>query len=132
GYEGLRLRKGLTRLTTVPTSKMHLGDFSELSTPIVDPTTKTPFPGNMIPNQDFNTLGAKLLSFYPLPNLPGLTANFVDTAKQTRNENLYNIRTDINFSNHDTVFSRFSTESVDGIDPFGGIALFSSQPFLSG
>lgn len=132
GYEGFRRRKGLTRLTTVPTARMHDGDFSELSQSIRDPSTGTPFPGNVIPPGQFNSVGKTLLDLYPLPNRPGLTANFVVNGKQFRDEDLFNVRFDANLSRNDTLFVRFSTEDVDQLDPFAGIAVISSQPFLSG
>src|SRR6267378_6823433 len=36
-YEGYRLSQGIPTVVTVPTMKMRMGDFSELSTPIYDP-----------------------------------------------------------------------------------------------
>ena len=50
-YEGYRSTQGVTNLITVPTARMRTGDFSELSTPIFDPTTpvRTAFAGNQIP-----------------------------------------------------------------------------------
>ena len=43
---------------------------------IYDPTTKAPFPGNIIPSSRFDTTSKKLLQFYPVANLPGLSSNF--------------------------------------------------------
>lgn len=132
GYEGFRRRKGLTRLTTVPTVRMHAGDFSELSGSIVDPLTGMPFPGNVIPSNRFSSVGRVLLDLYPLPNTPGLTANFIVNGKQVRDEDLFNVRVDANLSRDATLFARFTMEQVDQVEPFGGISVISSQPFLPG
>src|SRR5216683_1336245 len=45
-WEGLRERKSLTRTGTLPNAAERAGDFSSLATPVVDPFTKQPFPGN--------------------------------------------------------------------------------------
>src|SRR5499433_2302965 len=99
GYEGFRLRRGNTTLTTVPTLEQRRGDFSRnlttqslgtdaLGRPIFrgaiyDPrTTRTvdgrivrdPFPGNIITPDQFDPVAAKALAlpgFYPLPNTAG-------------------------------------------------------------
>ncbi|HYR86049.1 MAG TPA: carboxypeptidase regulatory-like domain-containing protein [Terriglobia bacterium] len=99
GYEGFRLRRGNTTLTTVPTEAQRGGDFSRnlttqqlgtdaLGRPIFrgalyDPrTTRTvnnrivrdPFPGNVIPPARFDAVAARglgLAGFYPLPNTAG-------------------------------------------------------------
>jgi Carboxypeptidase regulatory-like domain/TonB-dependent Receptor Plug Domain len=99
GYEGFRLRRGNTTLTTVPTQEQRRGDFSRnlttqslgtdaLGRPIFrgaiyDPrTTRTvdgrivrdPFPGNIITTDQFDPVAAKALAlpgFYPLPNTAG-------------------------------------------------------------
>jgi hypothetical protein len=59
---------------TTPTAIERQGDFSQsynangtLIT-IKDPTTGTPYPGNKIPQTQFNALGLSILNFYPLPN----------------------------------------------------------------
>jgi hypothetical protein len=48
-YEGTRRRQSVTTTTLVPTLKERAGDFSGLPATIVDPFTKIPFPGNVIP-----------------------------------------------------------------------------------
>jgi hypothetical protein len=59
---------------TMPTALERAGDFSQsynnagqLIT-IKDPTTGAAFPGNKIPQSQFNALGLAILKFYPLPN----------------------------------------------------------------
>ena len=56
-------------LLNVPTDQMRGGDFSALGTHIIDPTTGSPFPGNIIPTNRLNTSAQKYLQlFYPQSN----------------------------------------------------------------
>lgn len=77
---------GGTGLFTVPTLKQRNGDFSELlavgsNYQIYDPysakqtadghITRSPVPGNIIPQDKLNPVARNLLNLYPTPNLPG-------------------------------------------------------------
>ena len=68
---------GLSQLATVPTAAERGGDLSALGTPVVDPYTQAPFPGNRIPASSIDPLAAKILAMYPLPNLPGAVGNYL-------------------------------------------------------
>ncbi len=78
--EFIRWRESVTMSSTVPTSAMDQGDFSQLLQPtnpffgkatiVNDPTTGQPFPNNVIPKSRFSPNGVALLSAYPLPT-PG-------------------------------------------------------------
>ena len=59
-YEGTRIRQGRTFNTIVPSEAFRRGDFSSLSTPIRDPLTGDPFPGNVIPPNRINPATALL------------------------------------------------------------------------
>jgi hypothetical protein len=85
-------------ILTVPTAAMRSGDFSEWPYPIYDPNTTQPnpnfnpsqptgasnepylrqqFPGNVIPPSAMaGSLAQNWLKYVPLPNRPGLTANY--------------------------------------------------------
>ncbi|MDE3164369.1 MAG: TonB-dependent receptor, partial [Acidobacteriota bacterium] len=63
-----------TRFQTTPSALERRGDFSQsfntngtLIT-LRDPLTKTPFPGNVIPQSRIDPTGSAILDFYPLPN----------------------------------------------------------------
>lgn len=131
-WEALRRTKGLSKLQTVPTIRERAGDFSELSKPIIDPLTGKPFDGNIIPPERFNPVGVALLDLFPLPNLPGLTRNFVNNAKEIRDEDLFSTRVDVNLSDKDILFGRFSFEDVSGLEPFTGAKIFTNADFLPG
>lgn len=76
--EWTKYRRDDTALRVVPSVKMKGGDFSELLTAsswfnspqiIKDPTTGTPFAGNIIPKARQSVNGMALLAVYPSPNL---------------------------------------------------------------
>ena len=84
-YEGSRRRDGSVRTLTVPSVLQRAGDFSRTFNvrgalvPIYDPATgrtegsrtvRDPFPGNRIPADRFDPVGARLITFYPVPNRP--------------------------------------------------------------
>ena len=59
----------------VPPAALRTGDFSSIATPIVDPATGQPFPGNRIPTNRIAGYASKFLSGYvPAPNAndPGI------------------------------------------------------------
>lgn len=77
-YEGFRRNFSNTFLVTVPTAAQRNGVFNAT---ITDPRTGQPFPGNTIPRDRWDPLGAKLLELFPAPNQPGRAASggrFVD------------------------------------------------------
>jgi carboxypeptidase family protein len=118
-YEGYRLKQGVPTVITVPTVKMRAGDFSELSTPIYDPTTavRAAFPGNMIPTGRFDPIAVKMMQLYPLPTSPGLSNNFAYTNQRTQNNHATDVRIDHRFSNSDSVFTRYSYNKTDTVTP---------------
>ena len=62
---------------TMPTALERAGDFSKTVTttgvqvPIFDPTTQTPFPGNIIPANRISPQGQAMLNLFPLPDPAG-------------------------------------------------------------
>ena len=76
-YEGTRRRQAVTTTALVPTLKERAGDFSGVSAVIVDPFTKIPFPGNVIPAEKINRVGAALANLYPAPNNADSARNYI-------------------------------------------------------
>ena len=114
-YEGkLDTTTSVLRLS-VPTAAERTGDFSALSTPVIDPYTGRQAVGddgtlNKLPSAELDPYGLKLVSYYPLPNVAGaapnnnnFTAN--DPAPQVVND--YVLRIDHVFREKDTVYGRF-------------------------
>jgi trimeric autotransporter adhesin len=80
GWSGTRGGTPFDALSTVPTAAERRGDFSALTTPIYNPSTGQQFQFNGQPNvidPALITQQAKaLLTYIPLPNVPGTTQNF--------------------------------------------------------
>ena len=88
----------------------------------VDPVTglianRTGYIRDPIPNNNlaalgsFNALGAKLLSYYPMPTKSGLTNNFSAAASAPAESNEYSIRIDQNVGSMDHLYGRYSYKS---------------------
>ena len=64
---------------TVPLAAWRSGDFSGLTTPVIDPLTGRPFLNNQIPSNRLNPTSVAIQNrFYPLPNF-GNTSVFADS-----------------------------------------------------
>ena len=107
--------------TTVPTTKMRAGDFSELlstAKPITikDPLTGAPFPDNVIPASRQNATSLKILQqFLPGPNLgaPGALANnygfLFPYPTDLFTWNSYEYRADHKLTEKNTIWARLLT-----------------------
>ncbi len=93
-YEWLKQRASSQSVYSVPTPAMFQGNFSQLGTIIYDPTTKTPFPGNIIPASQISPISQKLLQFYDPSTLPGLTNNYVQNSASPLNRDGFVLRMD--------------------------------------
>ena len=129
-YEGQRTRKSLTQTFSVPTQAMRAGNFSGLAA-IYDPASvagggRQPFSGNQIPPQYLDPVAVALLAKIPLPNLPGLAQNLLDTENQRIDQNQYCARVDHQFTERDTVYLRASLFDAREFDPFGSGVLQES------
>lgn len=116
-YEASRIRESRTVNNTIPTLFMRAGDFSELlaGNRIYDPATysaatgdRSVFPGNVIPKSRQDPIGARLASFYPVPNKPGLTRNFLYNPPDKTDRDHYDIKIDHTFSSNDGIYGRYS------------------------
>jgi hypothetical protein len=152
-YEGLRRRQGTVLTGTVPTlAERNSGftDFSDLlnnvgSTrtdalgrtfvggTIFDPATtravgtnfvRDPFPGNILPAGRLDANAIALLNLFPLPTSGGVTQNFASSPKLKEDRNAFDARMDINFSQNNQLFFRFSYVDDPQLIPaiFGGVA----------
>ena len=105
-YEGTRLRRAQTFLNPVPSAAMRRGDFSELRTPVLDPLTRAPFPGNIIPADRLSKESAYFLPFYPLANTAAGAFNFAPGRSNTTDK--FDLRADHRFSDVDALSSSYS------------------------
>lgn len=113
-YERLKIDRTGVATATVPEVDFRTGDFSRLSSSIIDPLTGRPFPGNVIPSDRINPVSALILSRYiPVPN-EGLATNRY-SIDATEASNQLDARLDHHFSAGHTVFARFSWKELEKI-----------------
>jgi hypothetical protein len=145
-YEGTRWRRGAVFTTTVPTAAERDGDFSnDLTTTgalvkIYDPITtqanpnqkgayiRQQFADNVIPASRINPVAARIVSYYPLPNLTGTPVpginNYVSNAGTAVNKDQYTFRIDHQITDLQRIFGRGSFDNTDLCQPnyFGNVA----------
>lgn len=123
-WEGFRLRRGGTAITTFPIEAQRNGDFSQQSRTIYDPFTgrldaqgniiRDPFPGNRIPADRISpAIKVFLDTMAPLPNIPGLLQNnYVNAAGRGNERDAIVMRGDHHFSSQDIVNVRYLRQRV--------------------
>jgi Carboxypeptidase regulatory-like domain len=127
-YEGLRLRRSLTRTFSVPTAAERAGNFATSAT-ICDPMTIptagvcAPFQGNQVPAGRIDPLAAALLGHVPLPTADQGPQNLTAVEEQDRTLHQFSLRLDHRVGASDQLFGRFSTFDADETQPFGTSAL---------
>src|SRR5207245_6837578 len=157
--EGFRQATGGQLFLTVPTDLQKQGDFSQTYTTdpnnpehlvpvkIFDPFTTRPngsggfvrdqFQGNVIPPNRFDPVAAKLLQYFPEPNLPGEQMthanNFVSQAGNSQLQDSFMVRIDHNISQTQRFFGRFSwdRQHLNPQSVLGNAADFNANPFLN-
>lgn len=103
-YEGTRRVDGQTRVYQYPSQQEVQGNFSDQAATIIDPVTKTPFPGNIIPAARMDPVGAHLAALFPSPNVPGAgpaTNNYVANTSDRTTEDSYFGKIDYILNDHD-------------------------------
>jgi Carboxypeptidase regulatory-like domain len=142
-WEGFRLRQGQTFTTTVPTTAERAGNFSAISTPIMDPcggtvTTAvacpgytgaaTPFAGNVLPTGRLNPTSLALLQYFPAANTTGTAGpdgttinNYTTASSGGGNQNQVVGRLDQNLGANQHIFFRYTYWDVLDlpVDPLG-------------
>lgn len=121
-YEGLRGRLGNNPSTSiVPTTAERKGDFSSLTTQLVDPTTNQPFAGNVIPASRLDPTAQKVLdTFIPGANSTLNRFIFAYPTQDSYNQGLFKV---------DHSFSGKSRLTVRGVTTPGPLlTAYSSFP----
>jgi Carboxypeptidase regulatory-like domain len=126
-YEGFRKVQGNTFLATIPTAcelgraacngVQQPGNFSDISTPIYDPVTHSPYANNVIPLANINKVGANYAALYPTLTGCSPTCNFVSSPVQTQFAHTADVRIDQQFSARDSFFARYSINNTDTTSP---------------
>jgi hypothetical protein len=125
-WEGLRVRKSITQLQTIPTLAMRQGDFREIRAPgtaagrVVDPLTNQEFATqNVIPSGRIDPTARRLLDLIPLPNRPGISQNYVAQPKEENNTDQGIARIDRYYNDRDRIYGRAVIANAQGFNPFG-------------
>jgi hypothetical protein len=133
-YEALRRRQSSLSTYSVPSAAMFGGDFSELSTPIYDPLTKQPFPGNKIPGSRLDPISLKFLKYYNSASLPGLVNNYVQDSSSPLNRDGFILRLDYNESSGSQWMGRYTwgdeNQSTQGINLSGQKILTNYEQYV--
>jgi hypothetical protein len=101
-YEGFRLTQSTPKSSQQPTALERTGVFTEVSTPIIDPTTGVAFANNTIPTPRLNTVSLALLNkLYPAPTTSGTGVNTFENVPYKNTVDRLSLRFDhkINDSN---------------------------------
>ncbi len=112
--QSLRIIQGSTLLSHVPVPEMKQGDFSSIETPLVDPVTGEPFPGNQIPQSRLHPVARNLFPVIPDPNRPDPDRNFVNNQPRVTNRDTYLFRFDYAGDDDAKSYLRYSLMDGDG------------------
>lgn len=118
------IKSGGTGSVTVPTTLERAGDFSQSVdlngrlTPVTDPTTKLPFPGNQIPASRLDSNGIALLKVFPQANFFDRSIskgnyNYVFPYENSTPQSVSTLRVDYNLSTKDQISGTFSAYNDD-------------------
>jgi hypothetical protein len=120
-YEGTRKRVGIVNVQSVPTAEMKTGNFSAVlpGTIVRDPTTKIPFPGNIVPGNLQDSLAQQVLQkVYPLPTGPGLANNLVEAPVQAFTQQQYLPKIDWQISSKHRASFRYVINDLTDVVPW--------------
>lgn len=110
----LRSRRGLSRLAVVPSDAARQGDLSSLAATVMDPFTRQPFAGNVIPSERISPVAREVLKAFPLPNRAG-AFNYLGEPTEREDQWQGHVRLDWTASASDRVTGRVS-RGVASID----------------
>ncbi len=126
-YESERIRQGVSYISTVPTERMHQGDFSEIQTSLYDPNTTDPVTSQrallnsqnpyVIPANRIDSVGQAVVNVLPLPNLAGTVNNFVYTPKQVTNGDQGDFRLDHTINETNQLFAHAAVQDIRFLKP---------------
>jgi hypothetical protein len=113
-WEGLREGQNFSQTYTVATAAQRNGDFSAYNTNIYDPLTgdntgkgRTPFPNAIIPMNRQSPITRQLQALVPLPNQPGVAANFFNSGTAVLNRDNYDFKTTWNRTDKHTIWGKY-------------------------
>lgn len=124
-YEGLRLSQQISAVATVPTAQERTGDLSDLGKSILNPATGLPYPGATVP---VSSTSNGLLAYYPLPNLPGTSSNYLFSETRTQDQDQFSLRIDGNLSQSNSIFVAYQFQKMNIFEPSNSLCGASVLP----
>jgi hypothetical protein len=117
-YQGLLSRSDSVRSSAFPpTEAERRGDFSAVAGPgPVDPLTRQPFPGGIIPRDRLDPASLRLLELFPLPNRPN--GQYVAQRSTPTDGHMVMARGDYDFSPADRLSIRYMLDYPKSLNPF--------------
>jgi hypothetical protein len=114
-YQGIRRREGqIAPPFETLSAAERTGDFSELGTQLVDPTTGSPYPNNQVPVDP--VIANYIAKYVPLPNAPG---NFFISAPDAKlSDDQFDFRFDYNLSSKDSLSAFYVFDDQPQTFPF--------------
>ena len=123
-FDGQYIRQNASQFTTVPTAAIRAGDLTGSTTPIYDPSTgnldgsgRTPFSGNLIPQNRLDPTALKIQQLFPLPNLPGISSNYYATGDYRVNRPKYDGKINWNPNQKLTMTARLGVVDYSAFNP---------------
>lgn len=125
-YDVFRLRRVRTATATVPLPEWLAGNFSQITTPIIDPLTGQQFTRNIIPAARLDARAKIIAGFYPSPTRPGVAANLVGSGSDIEDDTQYIVRVDHQLGKKDSYFVRVGSlrKILSGVNL---VPIFSSR-----
>jgi hypothetical protein len=115
-YDGLRIHKGSTILSHVPTTEMKNGNFGTLSKPLIDPFTGKPIENNQIPTHRIHPVATKMLSTIPDPNQTDPFRNFLNNLPAIENADTFSGRVDYEFGSDSKLFANYNFRNTREVE----------------
>lgn len=123
GQEFKKVRSPASRVGIVPTAQERAGNFSASTMRVpLDPATKQPFPGNIIPTSRLSPNGQAIAKIYPLPNFTGPGGNYYTAISSPTDRSSTITRLDYVISSKWNLSLRNIYDNQLSSDPFGVFA----------
>lgn len=116
-YQWTRNENASVGTGKMPTAAQRAGDFSNLTTPIVDPSNGLAFPGNMIPQYRISPQALSLLSLYPLPNFAGTQYNYQRALVNPQHQDMMQARLSKGLNRKNQIWGVFQFQSIRSAVP---------------
>ncbi|MEJ7605279.1 MAG: hypothetical protein WKF37_03205 [Bryobacteraceae bacterium] len=132
-WQGTQVRSlPATNTAVTPTAVQRQGDFSALTTQLLNPRTSVPIPGNRIPAADLDPIALRILEVVPLPNSADGLLRYQRADKQTDNQ--YLVRVDHSFNAKHQMSGRYFYDQLEIptiIDPKNVLTAVASRRWQS-